>query len=297
MDKTAQRQREIAAMREKSMKTYPQLWERMISEWRQPGEQNCAWLMYSANYLFRTGNKRWALDPYTLHSRLPGAADMFIEQDLKDLDFVLLTHRHADHLDLDLIRRLVQYPIQWVIPKALLPHVLENTGLSAKKVIIPRANKSFEIRGIEVLPFDSIHWEWEPWTTSRSASNAAKGLPETGYQVTVNGKKWLFPGDIRTYDSSLMPSLGLTDVIFAHLWLGRNQALKDNPVTVNKFCRFYLHLKPGRVIVTHLYELGRAAKSLWNEDHFRSVQRQFKNLSPNTQVEMAVLGNRILLTE
>ncbi|MGB8253712.1 MAG: hypothetical protein WCF08_10905, partial [Anaerolineaceae bacterium] len=91
MDKAAQRQQEIAAMREKVIKTYPHLWESMINEWRQPGGQNCAWLMYSANYLFRTGNIRWALDPFTLQARVPQASAVPIEQDLDILDVVLLT--------------------------------------------------------------------------------------------------------------------------------------------------------------------------------------------------------------
>jgi hypothetical protein len=295
MDKEVQTQKEIDIRRNQTLKTYPQLWKRMIAEWRQPGQQDCAWLMYSANYLFRTENIRWALDPYTLRSRLPGAADVPVEQDLSHLDFVLLSHRHADHLDLDLIRRLIQFPIHWVIPKAIQPYVLDNTGLSIEKVVTPHAEQSFSIQGVEILPFDSMHWEWEPETTQRSASNASKGLPETGYRVMLNGKSWLFPGDIRTYDPFLLPSLGFIDAVFAHLWWGRGNALTENPKMINQFCRFYLHLKSKRIIVTHLYELGRAVKSLWTEGHYSLAQKQFQKLSPSTQVEMAVIGDKILL--
>jgi L-ascorbate metabolism protein UlaG (beta-lactamase superfamily) len=296
MDKLTQRQRQIDAVREKIVTDYPRIWERMISEWKQPSEQDCAWLMYSANYLFRTSNIRWAVDPFSLHARLPDTPALPIEQDLQELDFVLLTHRHADHLDLDLIRRLSHYHIQWIIPKSIIPYVTEHTGLSVKKVITPDAFRNIEIKGIEIHPFDSMHWEWESSPSSRSVSNAAKGLPETGYRITFDGKKWLFPGDIRTYDPALLPSLGLTDIVFAHLWLGRGQALKVNPEMVNKFCRFYLHLKPRRIIVTHLYELGRAAKSLWTADHYNAVKRKFSELSPGTQVDMTSIGDRILLS-
>ena len=43
-----------------------------------------------------------------------------LAQDLKALSFVLLTHQHADHLDLDLIRELKHLPIIWVIPESIL---------------------------------------------------------------------------------------------------------------------------------------------------------------------------------
>lgn len=74
--------------------------------------------MYSANYLFRTANVRWAIDPLRLRQRLPGAPEM-PAADLKDFTFVLLTHSHGDHLDLELMRQLQTFPILWVIPACL----------------------------------------------------------------------------------------------------------------------------------------------------------------------------------
>lgn len=295
MDKEALRQQEIDVKRDQAVLTYPYIWNRLITDWNQPGVQDCAWLIYSANYLFRSGNIRWALDPLTLNARLPVTAQVPVAQDLGNLDFVLITHKHADHLDLDLIRKLIHLPIQWVIPKAILPFVLDNTGLSNDKVIVPHANKRMVIKGISILPFDSIHWEWNAWESNRSVSNAVKGLPETGYRIDFNGKKWLFPGDIRTYDPSLMPHLGVIDGTFAHLWLGRRKANVTNPKLVNRFCSFFRYLKPKRIVVTHLFEYGRVGRSLWNERHFELVRRSFNQISPDIQVEMAVMGDKIIL--
>jgi len=44
--------------------------------------------MYSANYLFRTANVRWTMDPPRLKHKLPDALEMPLD-DLKKLDFIL----------------------------------------------------------------------------------------------------------------------------------------------------------------------------------------------------------------
>src|SRR5512140_3163064 len=86
---------EFQARRAEVSAAYPVLWKRMIREWKSPGPENRAWLMYSANYLFRTGDIRWAIDPLTLNHRLPSAPEVNASQDLQTLSFVLLTHRHG----------------------------------------------------------------------------------------------------------------------------------------------------------------------------------------------------------
>ncbi len=55
---------------------------------------------------------------------------MDVARDLKDLDFVLLTHRHKDHLDLGLLRALRHLPIRWVVPEAILP-LVQRAGRTA----------------------------------------------------------------------------------------------------------------------------------------------------------------------
>ena len=49
---------------------YPALWRRFIREWREEKSGNNAWLMYAANYLFNTGGVRWAMDPFSLSTRI-----------------------------------------------------------------------------------------------------------------------------------------------------------------------------------------------------------------------------------
>jgi hypothetical protein len=111
----------IERLRRQAVARYPGLWKRLTGEWRADSADDCAWLVYSANYILRTQNVRWAIDPLTLRWRVPEAEPVPIQRSLAQLSFVVLTHRHADHLDLDLVRRLNRLPILWIVPESLRP--------------------------------------------------------------------------------------------------------------------------------------------------------------------------------
>lgn len=268
---------------------YPDMWSRMVSDWNSPSPDDRAWLMYAANYLFRTAGIRWALDPLTLKQRLPEAPEVNIVHDLEGLSFILLTHCHADHLDLELVRALSTQPILWVIPEPLLVAVAE-TGLSEAKIIVPKPMEQFELEGIKITPFDSLHWEADP-----TYPDGRRGVPATGYLVEFSGKRWLFPGDTRTYDASQLPSFGSVDGLFAHLWLGRGCALNETPPLLEAFCSFCLDLQPRRIIVTHLEEFGRASNEYWEDAHFQPVKWRIMECAPDIVVESAVFGECIRL--
>src|SRR5512146_2738091 len=106
----------------------------MVAEWNQPGATDGAWLMYSANYLLRTGGVRWAIDPLRLERRLPGAPAQDYARDLAGLSFVVLTHRHSDHLDIPLLRSLRHLPLSWIIPRSIRRHVMDQCGIPAARI-------------------------------------------------------------------------------------------------------------------------------------------------------------------
>ena len=185
-ERRAERQAQIESRRAEAAAAYPSQWVKVTGEWRQTGDDR-AWLVYAANYLFRTGGVRWALDPLSLRQRLPGAPAVDLSP-LSGLSFVLLTHRHADHLDYTLIRTLRQHPIRWVIPEAILSLVLERCGLPESQVIIPRPLETLQIEGMRITPFEGLHWEppaaegarravWRRWATWWSGLESAGCSP------------------------------------------------------------------------------------------------------------------------
>ena len=289
MDRCAEVDTLIDKRRDEMIARYPEVWKNIIAGWNASDSDDLGWLMYSANYLFRTHNVRWAIDPLTLNSRVPGATGVDITHDLKNLDFVLLTHRHGDHLDIDLLRALRHLSIQWVVPEAILPIVRDDSGIPIQQILIPKPAQPIELLGLRIIPFKGLHYE-------KSAHGATlKDVPTTAYLVECDGKRWLFPGDTRNYDPVSMPDFGEVDVLFAHLWLGNGMALHPHPPLLNEFCNFCLSFHPHRIILTHLEEWGRRAPDFWGLERAGQVVSILCKQAPNVPIKVACTGDEILL--
>lgn len=288
MDRLAEKQAEIEAKKAAAMTGYPSLWLQMASEWSRPEDTDRAWLLYSANYLLNTGGVRWALDPLTLHQRVPSAPEADASA-LAALDYVVLTHRHADHLDLGLLRRMRDFPARWIVPEFLLDS-LRTLTLPPEKLIIPHPSEPLTLGGLKLTPFEGLHWE-----IASDYPNGLHGVPAMGYLAEFNGKRWLFPGDTRTYDTSQLPQFGPLTGLVAHLWLGRKCALQDNPPLLYPFCQFFLDLSPGQIVISHLDEFGRDADDYWDELHADKIMSCLQVDIPRVEVLVARMGNMVLL--
>ena len=230
----------------------------------------------------------WALDPVTLRWRLPETPPVDIRHAFDQLQFVLLTHSHADHLDFDLLKAIRHFPIQWVIPEFLLPVVCDKVSLPIDRVIVPRPLQPFELYGIQILPFEGLHWE-----APLDSGGKPHGVPAMGYVVESNGKRWLFPGDTRNFSPDRLPSLGRVDAMFAHLWLGRGCAMMDEPPLLDEFCRFCAYPQPERLILTHLEEFGRSAEDFWESRHAQMVITRLGQIAPHISASAVYTGGKI----
>ncbi len=291
MDQPTAKRQQILIQQTGIIKGYPRLWSQVIDEWQQPGFEEQAWLIYSANYLFRTNNIRWALDPIRLRQRLLQAPEVDILHDLRGLSFVLLTHEHADHLDLQLIRSLKNLPITWIVPSFILKKVVRETGLSTDHIVIPEPLKPFKISGIRITPFHGLHMEKQP----NRKGVPPRGVPAMAYLVEFNEKRWLFPGDTRTYDATQLPTFGPVDGLFAHVWLGHGCARKNELPLLDDFCRFCLDLQPRKIILTHLREFGRNAEDFWDANHTERTCDILRGRAPHVSVSPIFMGKSVTL--
>jgi hypothetical protein len=174
-----------------------------------------------------------------------------------------------------------------VVPEPILAQVLE-TGIAREKIIIPKSLQIIELNGICITPFDGLHWETE-------ADGTLRGVPSTGYLIEWDGKRWLFPGDTRTYDASQLPDFGPLDGLFAHLWLGRTCALLESPPLLNPFCQFFARLQSDHIVLTHLMEFGRAADDYWDGSHTQMVRLHFRKSLSHIKISHALIGQKVLL--
>lgn len=262
------------------------MWRGLLRGWNAPGGGDRLWLMYSANYLLHTGGLRWAIDPVRLVHRLAGAPQVDTARDLKDLSLVVLTHRHEDHLDLELIRSMRGLPVTWVVPEAILGQVQE-TGIPSAQIVVPHMLETLRFGGLRLTPFEGLHWEKQ--------GDSLHGVPAVGYLAGFSGNRWLFPGDTRSYEAARLPDFGEVDGLAAHLWLGRGAALTEPPPLLEPFLDFCLDLRPRRVLLTHLDEWGRDPTDLWEMRHARHVCRALEGRAPDLPVEPVRMGDCVEL--
>lgn len=273
------RQAEIDIKKENARATYPSLWRNLILEW-QSAKLDAAWLTYAANYLFFTAGLRWALDPFSFLTRIGGEAQPDFATDLKMLNLVVLSHAHTDHFDPILLKAIASLPLTWVIPDFMLDQVNEITRLDQQQVIIPKPGQTLRFANLVLTPFEGLHM------------HAEGGVPEMGYLAEFSGKRWLFPGDVRSFNLSALPRFGRLDGVFAHLWLGKAQACADRPSQLENFCQFFTGLSANRIVISHMFEYGRDAEDFWDERHFEMVAECIKEFDAKLKASPVLMGEK-----
>lgn len=274
---------DITFLRQQAAEEYPLLWKKMIEEWKSNSDIDSLWVTYSANFLLNTGGFRWAIDPYSLFTRVGGGEQPDFGCDLADLKLVVLTHAHNDHLDLNLIKDIQHLDIQWVIPRFMLDKIKDIADIEDSKVIVPESGKLINFEQLKLTPFEGLHFRGD------------SGVEEMGYLVESGGKRWLFPGDTRSYDFEKLPDFGTLDAVIAHLWLGKAEALKQKPPLLKDFCSFFTKFHTSNIVVTHLREYGREKEDFWNLRHYQMVKTTIHHIAPDVKLNAALLGERIQL--
>jgi hypothetical protein len=277
----SKRNTEIELERVRAKAIYPELWRNLITEWKQADQEDAVWLTYAANYLFNTAGVRWAMDPFSLFSRIGGGRQPDFAHDLDTLQLVVLTHGHNDHLDLNLISAIQSLPITWVIPEFLLNTIKQSVSLDEKRILVPQIGRPIEFENLTLHPFEGLHLHF------------GSGVPEMGFLVEFNDKRWLFPIDTRKYEPESIVPFAAVSGVFAHLWLGKARALEDHPPLLENFCKFHTAARPERIIVTHLRELGRKAEDYWDLSHYEQVVKIWKEMAPSIRVMYALMGQKV----
>ncbi len=247
MDPFTEKKIEIEKKKNALLNAYPKLWKKMLLEWSTPDVGARGWMLYSANYLFHTAGIRWAIDPIRLNWRIADSPQVDISP-LANLDYILLTHRHSDHLDLELLKNLENYPITWIIPEFLLD-LIRTAGIKPGKIIIPNPMVPISLDGITLTPFDGFHWEG-----SNSLESGQRGVPSTGYLIEYNGKRWLFPGDTRTFHPDALTCFGPVEISHCPFVVGTRLCITGNTCTIGSILSFlpflttqsYHRYSPGR---------------------------------------------------
>ena len=232
-------------------------------------------LFGTSSYLFRCSGAAFLVDPCFRDPAWGEPLAGRIAADLEKLDGIILTHEHIDHCDPSFIRMAAGAKVRWYVPDFFSFKELHRLGLSPESIVPVRSDDRVTLGGCTLRFFESNHRN-EGWTSF---------VREYGFCLTCGEKNYIFPGDVRDYDPTFYPALPDADVLFAHLWLGKAQALSPPwEPKLTEFCRFILSFRPRAVTLAHLYEVAREPEELWSWQHAGAVADRLFALSPETSL-------------
>ena len=245
-------------------------------------KEDAFFLMGPANYFFRTGGVNWAVDPaFTVprDRRSMGCIDPDGVMEL--LDFILLTHRHADHFDPELMKR---YPhLLWIVPDHMEEEI---RGHGEFNLLVVRPGDVIRRGKITIHAFNSLHYD----------AGTTVGVEETGYFVEADGYGIMLPGDVREYAAEKYPKFEGITHFFAHVWLGRRNALNwpcgEYP---SRMAEFILSFGAEKNYLAHLFEATRPLADMWTHAHAGLVTDEIIGRKPEAQVYVPMVGRKNLL--
>lgn len=255
----------------------------LLRDEKQPGTRFSTPL--STFYVFDTNGTKWVMDPALRSAgKITGTA-AGMPALLRGAEYILITHRHPDHFDPDVVRACAGKGFCWVIPDFMVDRARQY-GLSDAEMIVASAGKPLTLGNLSVLPFEGRHFR--PGTRN--------GVPSLGYRISSPGAPTLlFPGDVRDFSVGVLPDFGTVDAVFAHVWLGDGNCMETDFPLTGDFVRFYASFGAKKIILAHLYESGRLDPFLWRREHAERLRDVFAARSPDTGVLIPAYGETIRL--
>lgn len=194
-----------------------------------------------ANYLFKTDGVIWAMDPSHREYEIPS---------LPGVEFVLLTHEHDDHYQPRTLMKLAAAGSRILAPD-FLPGIENIPGVE-----IVSAGMTLHIGSITIRVLPGRHYD----------EGTDIGVPEVGYWVESSALSMAFPGDVRDYTEPF--SMQHPDWLFAHVWLGRRNALNlPCEPWLGKAGRFFADIQAKHVVLAHLNDATRIPEDRWTDVH------------------------------
>lgn len=242
-------------------------------------------MIFSASYLFCTNGYKWAMDIAFRCSRYFSEIPEKVMEYLGDIDLMILTHAHDDHMEESTIRALSNANFKWLAPEYMVGYLLEY-GIAREKIIVAKVGETIQIGPLSVKVLPGRHFR----------PNTNNGMEAVGYLITAEDAPTIaFPGDVRDYRTQFVESLK-ADYCFAHVWL-TDKALDPQQYVpkCQEFAKFMLEMSEKNIFLTHLYENARKEESMWQKHHAELAAAVIQRQSPNTAVHIPQCGEILKL--
>ena len=235
-------------------------------------------LIAPSAYLLSIDGYRFAIDPAFQHLSHLAESPARVREYLGNIDLVMLTHAHDDHMEESTVRALADTEIVWVVPDFLVSY-MTRFGVRREKLISVREGDEIAVGPLRISVLKGRHF--------RPGGN---GISSVGYIICAeNAPTLAFPGDVRDYSTEGIGEL-CADYCFAHVWLDDNAAdpSKYLPI-IPSLAEFALKISKDSIFLAHLNANRREGKR-WMEHHALALRDVIADISPKTEVHIPHCG-------
>ena len=163
--------------------------ERIIDQIRNHKTGTAVWWAGQDSWVIKSGDLVIANDLFLENTERITPAPITPEEIASVIDISFVTHAHGDHFEEYTSRILVEKSsCIFVLPESCLPEA-HKMKIPDNRIVVARPREPFEIKGIKVEPIRAIHGN------ANFAIYYDANLQDCGYLLTINGKKFLQPGD------------------------------------------------------------------------------------------------------
>ncbi len=280
---------DIETIREDILAGRFRLWHDLLRDLERTAEPGHTVVRFpnSSTYIFSTGrNTFWMMDP---NFNMTG----FDEHELEEIAaliaqkirFIVITHLHGDHCQAQLVRKLKDSSVRWIISPRFTEYFTADFGVAPDHLIELADGAETQIDAIRIRAQRGYH-----------AEPGKLAVVSCSYEITLpDGVRLFFPADIRDFEAEIPDREQAVDYIFGHVFLGREDAQGDRFSKLDGFCRFMTSRKSANLILTHLYEVSRQPRDLWTRRHAKMAAEAIRKYDPELKTVIPHFGDMLHL--
>ena len=162
---------------------------KMIDQIRNQEGGTSVWWAGQDSWIIKSGDLVISTDLFLGNDGRIAPSPVTPEELAAVLDISFVTHSHGDHFEEYTSRILLeQSACLFVMPESCLPEA-HRMKIPDSRIIVATPREPFEVKGISVEPVRALHGN------SNFAIYYDANLQDCGYLLTIDGKRFLQPGD------------------------------------------------------------------------------------------------------